>query len=135
MSEATLIGIDLAKRVFQLHGARDDGSVVFRKKLSRPHLIAFVSQHPKCVIAMEACATAHGWGREFEKLGHEVRLIPPIYVKPFVRRQKNDAADAEAIVEAATRPTMRFVALKSEAQQARAILFRTRQMLVGQCSQ
>jgi transposase len=93
MSEAPLIGIDLAKRVFQLHGARSDGSVVFRKKLSRPQLIAFVSQHPKCVIAMEACATAHGWGREFEKLGHEVRLIPPIYVKPFVKLQKNDAAD------------------------------------------
>ncbi len=135
MSEATLIGIDLAKRVFQLHGARDDGSVVFRKKLSRPQLMAFVSEHPRCVIAMEACATAHGWGREFEKLGHEVRLIPPIYVKPFVKRQKNDAADAEAIVEAATRPTMRFVALKSEAQQARAMLFRTRQMFVGQRTQ
>ena len=135
MSEATLIGIDLAKRVFQLHGACDDGSVVFRKKLSRPQLIAFVSRHPRCVIAMEACATAHGWGREFEKLGHEVRLIPPIYVKPFVKRQKNDAADAEAIVEAATRPTMRFVALKSEAQQARAMLFRTRQMFVGQRTQ
>ena len=135
MSEATLIGIDLAKRVFQLHGARSGGSVVFRKKLSRPQLIAFVSQHPKCVIAMEACATAHGWGREFEKLGHDVRLIPPIYVKPFVKRQKNDAADAEAIVEAATRPTMRFVALKSEAQQARAMLFRTRQMFVGQRTQ
>jgi len=84
---------------------------------------------------MEACATAHGWGREFEKLGHEVRLIPPIYVKPFVKRQKNDAADAEAIVEAAARPTMRFVALKSEAQQARAMLFRTRQMFVGQRTQ
>ncbi|MCP1168538.1 IS110 family RNA-guided transposase [Limimaricola litoreus] len=135
MSEAALIGIDLAKRVFQLHGAHDDGSVVFRKKLSRPQLMAFVSQQPKCVIAMEACATAHSWGRAFEKLGHEVRLIPPIYVKPFVKRQKNDAADAEAIVEAATRPTMRFVALKSEAQQARAMLFRTRQMFVGQRTQ
>ena len=101
MSGATLIGVDPAKRVFQLHGARDDGVVVLRKKLSRPQSMAFVSRHPKCVIAMEACATAHGWGRAFEKLGHEVRLIPPIYVKPFVKRQKNDAADAEAIVEAA----------------------------------
>jgi transposase len=105
MSEATIIGIDLAKRVFQLHGARDDGSVVFRKKLSRAQFMTFVAQHPRCVIAMEACATAHGWGREFEKLGHEVRLIPSIYVKPFVKRQKNDVADAEAIVEARARTT------------------------------
>ena len=108
MSEVTIIGIDLAKRVFQLHGARADGSVVFRKKLSRGQLLAFVAEQPRCVVAMEACATAHGWGREFEKLGHDVRLIPPIYVKPFVKRQKNDAADAEAIVEAALRPTMRL---------------------------
>ncbi len=84
---------------------------------------------------MEACATAHGWGREFEKLGHDVRLIAPIYVKPFVKRQKNDAADAEAIVEAALRPTMRFVAVKTEDQQARAMLFRTRQIFVGQRTQ
>ena len=84
---------------------------------------------------MEACATAHGWGREFEKLGHDVRLIPPVYVKPFVRRQKNDMADAEAIVEAALRPTMRFVPVKTEDQQARAMLFRTRQMFVGQRTQ
>lgn len=135
MSEVTIIGIDLAKRVFQLHGARNDGSVVFRKKLSRGQLLAFIAEQPKSVVAMEACATAHGWGREFEKLGYDVRLIPPIYVKPFVKRQKNDAADAEAIVEAALRPTMRFVALKSEAQQARAMLFRTRQMFVGQRTQ
>ena len=108
MSEVTIIGIDLAKRVFQLHGARDDGTVVFRKKLSRGQVLVFLAQQPNCVVAMEACATAHGWGREFEKLGHSVRLIPPVYVKPFVKRQKNDAADAEAIVEAALRPTMRF---------------------------
>jgi transposase len=80
---------------------------------------------------MKACATAHGWGREFEKLGHDVRLIPPNYVKPFVKRQKNDVTDAEAIVEAALRPTMRFVPVKTEDQQARAMLFRTRQMFVG----
>jgi len=135
MSEVTIIGIDLAKRVFQLHGARKDGSVVFRKKLSRGQVLAFVAQQPRCVVAMEACATAHGWSREFEKLGHDVRLIPPVYVKPFVKRQKNDAADAEAIVEAALRPTMRFVAVKTEAQQARAMLFRTRQMFVGQRTQ
>ena len=108
MSEVAIIGIDLAKRVFQLHGARDDGTVVFRKKLSRGQVLVFFARQPNCVVAMEACATAHGWGREFEKLGHSVRLIPPVYVKPFVKRQKNDAADAEAIVEAALRPTMRF---------------------------
>jgi transposase len=135
MSQATIIGIDLAKRVFQLHGAREDGSVVFRKKLSRGQVLAFISQQPRCVVAIEACATAHGWGREFEKLGHDVRLIPPVYVKPFVKRQKNDEADAEAIVEAALRPTMRFVAVKTEDQQARAMLFRTRQMFVGQRTQ
>ena len=106
MSEVTIIGVDLAKRVFQLHGAHADGSVAFRKKLSRGQLIAFVAQQPKCLIAMEACATAHGWGRAFEALGHDVRLIPPSYVKPFVKRQKNDMVDAEAIVEAAMRPTM-----------------------------
>jgi len=135
MSEVTIIGVDLAKRVFQLHGAHHDGSVAFRKKLSRGQFLAFAAQQPKCLIAMEACATAHGWGREFEKLGHDVRLIPPVYVKPFVKRQKNDVADAEAIVEAALRPTMRFVSVKTEDQQARAMLFRTRQMFVGQRTQ
>jgi hypothetical protein len=104
--------------VFQLHGACANGTVIFRKKLTRVQLLAFMSQQSACVVAMEACATAHSWGREFEKLGHTVRLIAPNYVKPFVKRQKNDVADAEAIVEAASRPTMRFVALKSEAQQA-----------------
>ena len=132
LSEVTIIGIDLAKRVFQLHGSRHDGSVVFRKKLTRAQLLAFVAQHPRCLVAMEACATAHGRGREFEKLGHDVRRILPVYVKPFVRRQKNDMADAEAIVEAALRPTMRFVAVKTEDQQARAMLFRTWQIFVGQ---
>ena len=135
MSEVTIIGIDLAKRVFQLHGASGDGSVVFRKKLSRGQVLAFISQQSRCGVAMEACATAHGWGREFEKLGHDVRLIPPVYVKPFVKRQKNDAADAEAIVEAALRPTMRFVSVKTEDQQARAMLFRTRRMFVSQRTQ
>ena len=135
MAEVTIIGIDLAKRVFQLHGASGDGSVVFRKKLSRGQVLAFISQQSRCGVAMEACATAHGWGREFEKLGHDVRLIPPVYVKPFVKRQKNDAADAEAIVEAALRPTMRFVSVKTEDQQARAMLLRTRRMFVSQRTQ
>ena len=130
MDEVTIIGIDLAKRSFQLHGARADGSVAFRKKLNRGKLLDFVASQPRCVVAMEACASAHYWGREIMQLGHEVRLIPPIYVKPFVKRQKNDAADAEAICEAAQRPTMRFVTVKGEEQQARGMLFRTRDLLV-----
>ncbi len=135
MDEVSIIGIDLAKRSFQLHGARADGSVAFRKTLSRGKLFGFVASQPRCVVAMEACASAHHWGREIAKLGHEVRLIAPIYVKPFVKRQKNDAADAEAICEAALRPTMRFVAVKGEEQQARAMLFRTRDLLVRQRTQ
>ena len=135
MDEVSIIGIDLAKRSFQLHGARADGSVAFRKKLSRRKVLAFLAAQPRCVVAMEACASAHYWGREIMKLGHEVRLIAPIYVKPFVKRQKNDAADAEAICEAALRPSMRFVAVKGEAQQARAMLFRTRDLLVRQRTQ
>jgi transposase len=135
MTEATIIGIDLAKRVFQVHGAAVDGSIAFRRKLPRDGLLPFLAAQPRCVVAMEACATAHGWGREIEKLGHTVRLIAPVYVKPFVKRHKNDAADAEAITEAASRPTMRFVAVKTEAQQARAMLFRTRDLLVRQRTQ
>ena len=114
MEEVDIIGIDLAKRSFQLHGARADGSVAFRRKLSREKLLHFLAALPRCVVAMEACASAHHWGREIVQLGHDVRLVPPIYVKPFVKRQKNDAADAEAICEAAQRPTMRFVAVKGE---------------------
>lgn len=135
MTEVSTIGVDLAKNVFQIHGAHADGSVAFRKKVNRAQFLSFLAQQPRCVVAMEACATAHSWGRQIAELGHEVKLIAPIYVKPFVKRQKNDAADAEAIVEAASRPTMRFVAVKSEAHQARAMLFRTRQMLVGQRTQ
>ena len=135
MAEVTIVGVDLAKRVFQVHGAAADGSVVFRKKLSRTQLLAFLAQQPVCTVAMEACATAHHWGREIARLGHAIRLIPPIYVKPFVKRQKNDAADAEAIAEAASRPTMRFVAVKTEEQQARAMIFRARDLLVRQRTQ
>lgn len=135
MEQAIIIGIDLAKRVFQLHGAGADGSVIFCKKVSRTQLLPFLTKQPHCLIAMEACATAHDWGRQIERLGHTVRLIPPIYVKPFVKRQKNDAADAEAIAEAASRPTMRFVAVKTKEQQARAMLFRTRDLLVRQRTQ
>ena len=135
MDKVTIIGIDLAKRVFQAHGAASDGKVVFRKKLSRSQLLPFLAAQPPCIVAMEACATAHEWGRSIGELGHKVRLVPPLYVKPFVKRQKNDAADAEAIAEAASRPTMRFVAVKTEAQQARAMIFRTRDLLVRQRTQ
>jgi transposase len=135
MKEITIVGVDLAKRVFQVHGAAADGSVLFRKKLPRTQLLAFLAQQPICTVAMEACATSHHWGREIATLGHAIRLVPPVYVKPFVKRQKNDAADAEAIAEAASRPTMRFVALKTEDQQARAMIFRTRDLLVRQRTQ
>ena len=135
MDEVTTIGVDLAKSVFQLHGAAADGMLVFRKKLSRPQFQRFMAEHPPCRVAMEACASAHYWGRELEALGYEVRLIPPIYVKPFVKRQKNDANDAEAIVEAAARPTMRFVPVKTAEQQSRAMVFKTRDLLVRQRNQ
>ena len=135
MEEVSIIGIDLAKRSFQVHGARADGSVAYRRKLSRGKLLSFLASQPGCTVAMEACASAHYWGREIAALGHEVRLVPPIYVKPFVKRHKNDAADAEAITEAAQRPTMHFVAVKTEAQQAQGMLFRTRDLLVRQRTQ
>ena len=135
MQNVAIIGVDLAKRTFQLHGAPADGSVAFRKNLTRPQFLTFLAKQSPCVVAMEACATAHGWGREIAKLDHTVRLIATQYVKPYVRRQKNDMADAEAIAEAASRPTMRFVEVKSEESQARAMLFRTRQMFVRQRTQ
>jgi transposase len=135
MKEVTIIGVDLAKSVFQVHGAAVDGSTVFRKKLTRAQFASFMAEQPTCLVAMEACGSAHYWGREMKKLGHEAHLIAPIYVKPFVKRQKNDAADAEAIVEAASRPNMRFVTIKSEEQQGRGALFRTRELLVRQRTQ
>lgn len=135
MDEVSIIGLDLAKRVFQAHGMCSKGSTLFRKKLSRSQLLEFLAKQPGCIVAMEACASAHFWGRAIKELGHDIRLIPPIYVKPFVKRQKNDAADAEAIAEAAARPNMRFVALKSSGQQAGAMVFRTRDLLVRQRTQ
>jgi transposase len=135
MGEVTTIGLDIAKSVFQAHGADASGAVVFRKKLGRSRLLTFFAAQPACIVAMEACAGAHHWGRELTKLGHTVRLIPPAYVKPFVKRQKNDEADAEAICEAAQRPTMRFVPVKSREQQASGVVFRARDLLVHQRTQ
>ena len=135
MSEIITVGLDLAKNVFQAHGADASGRAVLRKKLRRDQVLVFFGQLPTCVVAMEACGGAHFWGREIGKLGHEVRLIPPAYVKPFVKRQKNDAADAEAICEAAQRPTMRFVPVKSEETQGAAMVFRIRELLIRQRTQ
>ena len=135
MKEVSIIGIDLSKNSFQMHGAYSDGSVAFRRKLSRGRVLAFLLSQPRCTVAMEACGGAHYWGREIGKLGHEVRVIPPIYVKPYVKRQKNDAADAEAICEAAQRPTMRFVTVKSEESQAGAMQLGVRMLLVRQRTQ
>lgn len=128
----TMIGVDLAKNVFQLHGASMRGEVKFRKKLTRLQFHRFMADHASALVVMEACGSASYWARELVKIGHEVKLIAPQYVRPFVKRQKNDAADAEAIVIAAQRPEMRFVEPKSEDQQARAILFRARDRLVHQ---
>lgn len=132
MTKDTMIGVDLAKSVFQLHGASMTGEVKFRKKLTRTQFLKFIADHPPAVVVMEVCGSAYFWVREMARLGHEAKLIAPQYVKPFVKRQKNDAADAEAIVIAAQRPEMRFVEPKSEDQQARAILFRGRERLVHQ---
>ena len=135
MAQASTIGLDIAKRVFQAHGADATGRMVFRKRLVRAKVLAFFAAQPPCVVALEACGGAHHWAREIGRLGHTVRLIPPAYVKPFVKRQKNDAADAEAICEAAQRPGMRFVPVKSEARQAGAVVFRARDLLVRQRTQ
>ena len=128
----TTIGIDLAKSVFQLHGIDADGEVVFRRKLRRSAVLDFLRDLPPCRVGLEACATAHFWAREIGALGHDVRLIPPAYVKPYVKRQKNDAADAEAICEAVTRPSMRFVPVKSAERQGVLMLHRTRDLLMRQ---
>lgn len=128
----TMIGVDLAKSVYQIHGASMTGEVKFRKKLTRPQFLRFMSEQAPAVVVMEACGGAHHWSRVMEDLGHGVKLIAPQYVRPFVKRQKNDAADAEAIVIAAQRPEMRFVEPKTEEQQARAALFRSRERLVKQ---
>jgi transposase len=135
VAEASTIGLDIAKRVFQAHGADAAGRVAFRKRLMRAKVLEFFALQPPCVVALEACGGAHYWAREIGRLGHTVRLIPPAYVKPFVKRQKSDVADAEAICEAAQRPSMRFVPVKDEAQQANAVVFRARDLLVRQRTQ
>lgn len=133
--QVTTIGLDLAKNVFQVHGIAEDESVVFNKPLRRAQVLPFFTKLEPCLIGMESCSTAHHWARELRALGHSVRLIPPIYVKPYVKRGKSDAIDAEAICEAVTRPTMRFVAIKTVEQQSLLSLHRARHLLVRQRTQ
>src|SRR6187401_1404788 len=132
MGEVTTIGLGLAKHVFQVHGVDAEGATVLRKQLRRAQVLAFFSRLPPCLVGLEACATAHHWARELRALGHEVRLMPAQYVKAYVKRNKNDAADAEAICEAVARPTMRFVPAKTAEQQAAVLLHRGRERLVRQ---
>ncbi|MBG6212001.1 transposase [Labrenzia sp. EL_126] len=135
MTGISMLAIDLAKGSFQVCAIGPDGAVVYNRALSRSRLIALLADQPACVVAMEACATSHYWGRLAQTHGHEVRVVPAVYVKPFVKRQKNDRADAEAIAVAALRPSMRFVAVKSVETQGRAVAFRTHQFLVRQRTQ
>lgn len=130
--EIVTVGLDLAKSVFQVHAIGSDGAVLIRRKLRRAEVIGFFTDLPSCLVGMEACASAHHWARELIALGHEVRLMPPAYVKPYVKRGKTDAADAEAICEAVTRPTMRFVAVKTVEQQAVLMLHKSRDLMVRQ---
>src|SRR5471032_765143 len=132
MGEVITIGLDIAKAVFQVHGVDGVGAVVIRKRISRAKVLVFFADLPPCLIGIEACPSAHHWGRELQALGHSVRLMPPSYVKAYLKRSKNDANDAAAICEAVTRPTMRFVPLKTKDQQAALMLHRARQLLVRQ---
>ena len=132
MSTVTTIGLDIAKSVFQVHGISVTGEVLIRRQVRRGQVLKFFASLPPCLIGIEACASAHHWSRELPSLGHQVKLMPPAYVKPYVKRQKNDMADAEAICEAVTRPTMRFVATKTCEQQSVLMLHRVRQMQVRQ---
>ena len=132
MEGIAVVGLDLAKNVFQVHGVGADGAVVVRRQLRRGQVLAFFASLAPCLVGIEACASAHHWARELMALGHQVRLMPPAYVKAYVKRGKTDAADAEAIAEAVTRPTMRFVAVKSKSQQAALMLHKTRDLMVRQ---
>ncbi len=127
MQTITTIGLDIAKSVFQVHGVDADGNIVIRRQVKRRYVLAFFQKLPPCLVGIEACASSHYWSRELQALGHTVRLMPPAYVKPYVKRHKNDATDAEAICEAVTRPNMRFVATKTPEQQSCLTLHRTRQ--------
>ncbi|UES42078.1 IS110 family transposase [Roseibium aggregatum] len=135
MKDVTTIGLDLAKQVFQVHGADAEGAPLFNRKLRRAEVLRFFAKLPPCLVGMEACASAHYWAREIAAIGHDVRLLPPQYVKPFVKRGKTDAADAEAIAEAVTRKTMRFVPVKTSEQQAAVMVLKTRALLVCQRTQ
>jgi hypothetical protein len=132
MGEVITIGVDLAKNVFQVHGVDAAGAVVICRQLRRAQMLPFFRKRSPCLVGMETCATAHHWARQLIEFGHEVKLMPPHYVKPYVKRNKNDAADAQAICEAVTRPTMRFVSVKGTAQQSVLMLHRTRELLVRQ---
>jgi transposase len=132
MQTVTTIGLDIAKSVFQVHGVDAAGQVVIRRQLKRRYVPAFFQKLPPCLVGIEACASSHHWSRELQALGHTVRLMPPAYVKPYVKRQKNDATDAEAICEAVTRANMRFVPTKTPAQQSGLVLHRTRHLFIRQ---
>jgi transposase len=132
MGEVSTIGLDIGKSVFQVHGVDVAGAVVIRKRVSRVKVLEYFRELPRCLVRMEACPSAHHWGRELQALGHQVRLIPPSYVKAYLKRSKNDANDAAAICEAVTRPSMRFVPIKTKEQQTVLMLHRTRQLLVRQ---
>ena len=132
MQAVTTIGLDIAKSVFQVHGIDAQGNVIVRRQLKRRYVLAFFQRLPPCLVGIEACASSHHWSRELQALGHTVRLMPPAYVKPYVKRQKNDAADAEAICEAVTRANMRFVATKTPEQQSCLMLHRTRHLFIRQ---
>jgi transposase len=132
MQAVTTIGLDIAKSVFQVHGVDTQGTVIIRRQLQRRYVLSFFQKLPPCLIGIEACATSHYWSRELQALGHTVRMMPPAYVKPYVKRQKNDATDAEAICEAVGRPTMRFVETKTPEQQGCLTLHRTRHLFIRQ---
>jgi transposase len=132
MQTVTTVGLDIAKSVFQVHGIDAKGDVVIRRQLKRRYVLAFFQKLPSCLVGIEACASSHHWSRELTALGHTVRLMPPAYVKPYVKRQKNDMADAEAICEAVTRATMRFVPTKTPEQQSCLMLHRTRHLFIRQ---
>ena len=132
MQAITTLGLDIAKSVFQVHGIDAEGNVVVRRQLKRRYVLAFFQQLPPCLIGIEACASSHHLSRELQTLGHTVQLMPPAYVKPYVKRHKNDATDAEAICEAVTRPNMRFVATKTPEQQSCLTLHRTRHLFIRQ---